>query len=539
MKDRCDDNPTSGQSPATKPLEQRRSASPFVDDKAQNGSRRPKRILVVDDSRTMRMVLRRWLDRPDYQVVEAQNGDEALEKLRSVDFDLVTLDIDMPVLDGFGLSAQLRRMEEVNARPQTPIMMITSHDTIKDRERGFEVGATDFLAKPVNESEFIARIDRLLRTDDKLLGLTALVADDSRVARKSVAFSLARYGIKVLEAEDGVQAFQMLEAKPGEIDLLITDYDMPGMDGKELCRRVRTALGLPWLPVIILSALSDRERVLDLFASGATDYLCKPFTSEELAARLSVHMEIRRLSRERARQITELERLNGLKNNFLAIASHDLRSPLNGILGAAGVMLADPGLPKVHRDLAETINQSGEWLLQIVNDLLDLARIESEKVGGTQDIVDVAAVVAQACHSLRPIAAAKGIALVEERSEPGGPAAIHGIRNDIFRLITNIVSNAIKFTPAGGRVAVALERGADRKLNLSVTDSGIGIPADKLPQLFDRFSKLSRIGTAGELSTGLGMAIVKEIVDRHSGTITVTSQVGQGTSVVVTFPAAE
>lgn len=494
-----------------------------------------KRILIVDDSRTMRMVFRRWLNRSEYEVVDAQNGNDALEKLKSADFDLVTLDIDMPVLDGFGLCAKLRQWEQAEDRNHTPVLIVTSHDTLADRERGFEVGATDFLSKPVTESEFLARIDRLLKTEDRLLGLTALVADDSRVARKSVVTSLARYGITAIEVEDGVQAFQVLQARSREIDFLITDYDMPNMDGKELCRRARTALGLPWLPIIVLSALGDRERVLELFAVGATDYVCKPFTSEELAARISVHIEIRRLNRERERQIAELERLHKLKDNFLAIASHDLRSPLHGILGAAELMLVDEKLAPQHREMANVITQSGDKLLQIINDLLDLARIEASRASATFETVELAPLVNQACQSLRQMAEPKLIS-VRQAHDMTKPISIRTAGNDIFRLLTNLISNAIKFTPSGGDVTVSTAPLPDGNVSIVVADTGIGIAVEKLPLLFDRFSKLSQVGTAGEVSTGLGMAIVKEIVERHLGTITVNSQLGQGTTITVTLP---
>jgi two-component system, sensor histidine kinase and response regulator len=498
----------------------------------------PKRILVVDDSRTMRLVLRRWLDRSEYQVVDAQNGDEALEKFKASEFDLVTLDIDMPVLDGFSFCARLRDWEQANGRHHTPVLIVTSHDTLADRERGFEVGATDFLAKPVAESEFLARIDRLLRADDRLLGLTVLVVDDSRVARKSIAASLLQHGITVIEAGDGLEAFHILESRPKEIDLMLTDYDMPKMGGDELCRRARTTLGLPWLPIIILSALADRARVLELFAAGATDYLCKPFTSEELAARISVHVEIRRLNRECARQIAELERLNELKNGFLAIASHDLRSPLNGILGAANIMLGDPNLSPSHRELADLINQSGDNLLQIINDLLDLARIEAGKTDLRFEVLDLPTLADQACNSLQPIAAPKNVTVSRITSATGGRPTVYGVRNDVLRLLTNVISNAIKFTPSQGQVTVSTGLAPDGVgATIVVSDTGIGIAADKLPLLFDRFSKLSQVGTAGELSTGLGMAIVKEIVERHSGSIAVVSQPGKGTSITITLPA--
>ena len=485
----------------------------------------------------MRLVLRRWLDRREYEVVDAQNGDEALEKATTGEFDLVTLDVDMPVLDGFTFCARLREWEQAQGRAHLPVFLITSHDTVADRERGFEVGATDFLPKPVTESELLARIDRLLRVDEMLVGLTVLVVDDSRVARKSIAASLIQRGLTVIEAADGLEAAHILETRAKEIDLVLTDLDMPNMRGDELCRRARTMLGLPWLPIIILTAYADRSRMLDLFAAGATDYLCKPFTSEELTARISVHVEIRRLNRECARQITELKRLNEVKDGFLAIASHDLRSPLNGILGAAGALLADPNLPPQNRELATLIDQSGENLLQIINDLLDLARIESGKMDSRFEALDLGAVADIACKALERMATPKNIAISQCVVTDGGRPMAYGVRNDLLRLLTNIVSNAIKFTPAGGRVAVTTDWTPDGVARVAVVDTGIGISEEKLPLLFDRFSKIAQVGTAGELSTGLGMAIVKEIVERHSGTIAVTSQLGKGTTVVVTLPA--
>lgn len=497
-----------------------------------------KRILVVDDSRTMRLMLRRWLERLPYDIIEAKDSDEAFAAFSRFVFDLVTVDIDMPGADGFSLCARLRDWEHNHCRAHTPILILTSHDTLVERERGFEVGASDFLPKPTTASELLVRVDRLLRSDHQLVGVTALVVDDSHVARKSIAAGLVRLGVRVIEAKDGVEAFEILRTADSQVDLLLTDYDMPKMAGDELCRRVRTTLGMPWLPIIILSALADRARVLELFSAGATDYLCKPFTAEELAARILVHVEMRRLNRERVRQIGELDRLNKLKDGFIAATSHDLRSPLNGLLGAAELLLADPRLGGEHRELAELVKQSGENMLQIINDLLDLARLEAGESDAKGEDVDIVGLADQTCKALDQIAVPKKIALCRVGGGDSAPVRVVGIKNEILRLLTNLVSNAIKFTPPGGKVTVATSMSRDRKAAIvSVADTGIGIPEEKIPLLFERFSKLSRLGTAGELSTGLGMAIVKEIVGRHAGQVHVQSEVGRGTVMTVTLPA--
>ncbi|MBI5381687.1 MAG: response regulator [Opitutae bacterium] len=481
----------------------------------------------------MRMILRRSLESAHYEVVEAKDGEEALGFLRHTTFDLLTLDIDMPGINGFEVCAELRKLEHGHARLHTPVILVTSHDTVADRQRGFEVGATDFISKPFQEAELLSRIERLLKAEQRLIGLTALVADDSPVSRKVVSYWLKENGLKVLEAENGEQALQLLQSTEQEIDILITDYDMPVMDGKELCRRVRASLGKPWLPVIFLSGLADKSYILDMFAAGATDYIVKPFAKEELTARIAVHVEIRNMVRERAKRIEELERLNQLKNSLLAIASHDLRSPLNGIIGCAEIMLLEEDLQAKHRDYAEMIRDSGNWLLSMINDLLDLARIEAEQTQLKLQPMDLTETIQTALKSLYPLAKAKNITLASSPEATSTPVLIRGDRDSVLRIVGNLVSNAIKFTETGGCVTVTA---ADA--TLTVIDTGIGIPEDKLPLLFDRFSRSSRRGTAGEPSTGLGMAITKSLVELHRGQIKVTSKVNYGTKIVVSFQGA-
>jgi signal transduction histidine kinase len=493
-------------------------------------------VLVVDDSTTVRKMLRRSLESARYEVVEASTGTDALKLLEAEAFDLVTLDIEMEDMGGFEVCAGLRSLESRYKRKHTPVIFITGNDTIEDRRRGFEVGAADFILKPVKDVDLVTRIERILKTTQRLTGLTALVTDDSTVARRIVSSSLKEQGLQVLEAESGEQALEVLRRPDCHVDLLITDYDMPGMDGGELCRRVRTSLGMPWLPIIFLSGMAEKTSIIEMFAAGATDYLIKPFAKEELVARISVQVEIRRLSLERARRIQELEHLHALKDSFLAIASHDLRAPLNGILGAAELMLMEDDLPATYREYAEMINSSGKSLLSLLGDLLDLAKIETTRDRQEFGRIDLAETVDDALGGLRPTAAAKGIALTHRVETGGRPALLDGDRHGIMRIVTNLVSNGIKFTPAGGRVAVMTEVAADGGAVVSVADTGIGIPIQHVPLLFDRFSKASRAGTSGESSTGLGMAITKELVEQHFGHVEVRTEVGRGTTFIISFP---
>jgi len=219
---------------------------------------------------TMRLVLKRWLTDAGYEVMVAEDGLRALALLEKEVFDLFSCDAEMPGMDGFELCARLRAMESAAAQPHAPVIFITAHDQLSDRQRGLDVGATDFMPKPPKEEEFLARVERLLKPAQKLCGLTALVVEDSSVTRRIVASVLRENGVKVVEAANGEEAYRFLIAHGETLDLMITDYEMPVMDGKELCSRARTSLGLAWLPILFLSGLSETNCILDLFAAGAT-----------------------------------------------------------------------------------------------------------------------------------------------------------------------------------------------------------------------------------------------------------------------------
>ena len=159
------------------------------------------------------------------------------------------------------------------------------------------------------------------------------MVDDSGVTRHIVSEFLRREGLTVIQAEDGLQAFDILSQRYKEIDMVVTDLNMPRMDGRELTLKIRGELNLSDLPVLFLTASADQSELLEVFKAGATDHLVKPFAKEELLARITVHLERSLLSNKLRNMVSELTDLNRMKDNLIAVCSHDLRSPLNGILG--------------------------------------------------------------------------------------------------------------------------------------------------------------------------------------------------------------
>ncbi|MBI5592532.1 MAG: response regulator [Deltaproteobacteria bacterium] len=274
-----------------------------------------RRILVVDDSQTIRMQIREELEEGGYEVIEAKNGLEALIQAASPSPpDLITLDIEMPKMNGFETCRKLREARYArfvdSGDHRVPIIFITGNDTIEDRKKGFELGAVDFIAKPFQKGGVLAVANKILNPPLMHKGIQALVADDNIVARKIASLCLSREGIEVHEAEDGKQACEIMHAVGAKMDIVITDLVMPNMDGMQLCRHIRQDLGRQNIPIIVLTAMSDLSEILEVFKVGASDYLVKPFAKEELLARINVHIERNKVNRELRETIKLLKEAN-------------------------------------------------------------------------------------------------------------------------------------------------------------------------------------------------------------------------------------
>ena len=499
----------------------------------------PMRILVVDDSRMIRQTIRKELEGGGYEVTEARNGLEGLTKLAAPSPpDLVTLDIEMPKMNGFDTCRKLRgerysRFFSHCPDNRMPVIFVTGNDTMEDRKRGFQLGAADFISKPFPDGAILSAVDKVLQPAQLVQGMTALVVDDSGVARHIVTQYLRREGLTIIQAEDGMEALHILRQRAGEIDMVITDLNMPRMDGCQLARSIRGELNLSDLPVIFLTANTDNSELLEVFKAGATDHLVKPFAKEELLARITSHLERNRLNKNLRNMVHELTDLNRMKDNLIAVCSHDLRSPLNGILGFADMLLEKDYLESEDREGLTHIKTSGNVLLGLINDILDLSKAKAEQAELKMDPIALHQVIATSVNSLGQMAAGKSQTIRLQDQCEG--AAIMGNASGLGRVFNNLLSNAIKFTPDNGTIDLTIEPGPWGKVQVKVEDTGIGIPEDKIPYLFDQFTSTSQSGTSGEVGTGLGMSIVKEILEKHGVPIEVESEVGKGTCFTLTF----
>ena len=326
-------------------------------------------ILIVDDSKFTRQAIGRELQQGGYTTREAADGREALDILVTCAPDLVTLDVEMPGLDGFETCLRIRGGgagdgSVVLKNPSVPVIFVTADDTLAGRARGFEVGATDFITKNFETGELSRLVDRLLSPSNSLAGTTALVVDDSKVSRQIASSILRKQGVCVLEAENGREGLEILRDKSDKIDLVLTDQSMPELDGIGLCSHARQQLGLTEIPIIFLAGGSFEYTALDIFNAGATDYLRKPYLNEELVARAGTHLEACRLEKilrnnledqtrlnqkleEQAARLDAANRTLASRNKdldeFVYVASHDLQEPLRKLASFSFLLKEDLG----------------------------------------------------------------------------------------------------------------------------------------------------------------------------------------------------
>ncbi len=502
------------------------------------------KILVVDDSTTIRKRVRNELEAQGHEVSEAANGEDAIDLLKEVSPDLISLDVDMPGIDGYETCLRIRAGREpfMSVHPEArevPILFLTANDTEDARFQGYQAGADGFVIKPFMPGELTAEIDRATKALDDVRGHTVLVVDDSRTMRNALANCLMRKGLKVIAAEDGKQALDKIKESAQDIDLVLTDYMMPEMNGDDLCRAIRRDLGLKELPVVFLSSFSEKDFMVKMFKAGASDFVIKPFSSEELQARVIVHLRSKILRDQMMSKVTEMKRLHKEKDSLLSICSHDLRAPIAAVDGFSELLMMEDDLPGESLEYVEHIKESCTFMLSVISDILDHGRLNSDDVDIKLEPARLDKIVGSSVATVRHMADVKGVRLsIDDKVQESDRLCIQADTTALMRVFNNLLSNSIKFSNSEDTITVRLSDGAEGKVVAAVVDEGIGIPADKVDKMFDPMYNTSRAGTNGEKSFGFGMSIVKQITERHEGQISVESVEGEGTTVSVSLPVS-
>jgi signal transduction histidine kinase len=360
-----------------------------------------------------------------------------------------------------------------------------------------------------------------------------LVVEDDEAQRTSITEVLRQDlpGAEVVGAASGEAAWEILGK--GGIDLLLSDVVMPGMGGIELARRVRGGPASRETCVILVTGVAPPEELFGAINECADDCLLKPLRREELVVRVRAGLRRSRDLRELHRRARELEQLYARQSDFLSVVSHEIRTPLSAILSSANILLRyGAQRPDSIERFSRVIYQEGQRLTRLINNLLDLAKIEAGLVEWRFGPVSVAGLLEQVRESFTALAGERKIQLEVVSSESGEIEADH---DKLTQVLLNLVSNAVKHSGDGCTVHVRSLPRNGGGVRLEIEDEGSGIPAGMEERIFERFAQLE--SSDERVGTGLGLTIARQIVEHHGGKLWAEPERAAGALLVVELPA--
>jgi len=511
------------------------------------------RILIVDDNRANLIALEAVLEPLGHQLVPCSSGEEALRLLLSGDFALILMDVQMPGLDGFK-TAQL-----IKERPKSrdvPIIFITalSRDS-SHMFRGYSQGAVDYLLKPFDPDILRSKVSvfvELFLQKEKIKEQAALLRERERQAHEKRTEERIRWLV------DAMPLCVWATAATGEAYYCNAVWsDFSGLDtahsaffGIEAAHpddvpNVRRAIDEAFLAGTLLETEVRLKRASDgVYRWHLLRAVPERDNHDEVKGWIATATDIEEHKRGEAVRIhllekekdarAEAEAANRMKDEFLATVSHELRTPLTAILGWARIIRGGKLDPAKFLRGLDVIERNGRAQAAIIDDILDVSRIIIGKLRLELDAIDLPAIVQAAMDTVRPAVEAKGIRLEWKSDLPD--KRFTGDPDRLQQIVWNLLSNAIKFTPKGGQVVIATSQ-IDSHIEIRVADTGQGIPSAFLPHVFDRFRQEDGTSTRRHGGLGLGLAIVRHLVELHGGTVHVESPGdGLGSTFTVRLP---
>ena len=513
------------------------------------------RILVVEDSPDIRFLVRMLLEGAGHEVLSVGDGRAGVEAARSERPDLILMDLSLPVLSGWEAT------REIKANPESasiPVLAVTAHAMQGDRERALAAGCDGFIPKPIDEETFAALIASQLRRRDADAIRTSetwpagprglpgdgpgpanvLVVDDQHDVADLLRTDLEAEGHRVAVAASSEEALEKFGDR--RFDLAVVDVMLGADSGYELSSQL-IASSPDYLPVLLVTAGAvDRERG---YEAGADDFIAKPIDSAELRARARSLIRIGRAIREQGRAMKQhaeayekLAELDRLKSDFLSTVSHELRTPLNTILLLSHLIEREGKTPadeqrRLH-DIG-VIRESAETLLRMINNILDLAKLEAGQRDLHPQRLDVPAFLKEMADIIEPQARSKGLTLLLEEGDEMPASAVLD-REKLSRVLINLLSNAVKYT-SQGTVVLRANRWQG-SIAFEVEDTGAGVPAHLVAAAFEPFRQIRTSSGEAPRGTGLGLPISKQLVELMGGDLLFNSREGKGTRVSFTLP---
>jgi two-component system, NtrC family, sensor kinase len=517
-------------------------------------------ILVIDDSITSREELKTALERSGYDVITAASGDQGLRLASAHRPAALIVDGVMPGMDGAGV---IRRLRLDAALRGLPCLLLTASEEQGAELTALDAGADAFVRKEEDMDVILARFAAMLRTAGTAPGAASslsspkriLAVDDSMTYLQALASALRDEGYDVVLAHSGEEAIEMLAAQ--NVDCILMDLLMPGIGGQETCRRIKASPTLRNTPLIMLTAVENRQALIEGLGTGADDYVAKSNEFDVLRARIQaqmrrkqfedenrrirdqlLHSELeaaearaaRELAEAKAALVEELKYKNRELEAFSYSVSHDLRAPLRSIDGFSQALIEDWGdrLDENALNYLHRIRAAAQRMAALIDDMLLLSRISRAEVNRERvDLTSLAKVVAEELKQQNP---ERVVAVQIERG-----LVVNADPGLLRVLLDNLLGNAWKFTArtADARVELCTQTQGEDTVFV-VNDNGAGFDMEHAGVLFQPFQRLH--DAADFPGTGIGLATVQRVVDHHGGRIWAEGKPGAGATVFFTIP---
>jgi signal transduction histidine kinase/FixJ family two-component response regulator len=477
-------------------------------------------VLIVDDEDRIRQVCSKMLTNEGYDVAQAENAEVGLGMVAKRHYDIILLDLLMPGMSGLEALGHIRA-----DHPDTVVIVITGYATLDHAVDAMKNGAFDFVSKPFSPQDL-----RLVVT--KAIEHTRTLQD--------IANEKSRMRTMINHLSGGVMTTDTRKqvALANHAFMNLIDYRGPSPIGRPvgelvadetLLAMIDKALAMP------LSQFAEATEEITVHPQG------QPGSERIIGARCVPFRD--RLGRNLGtitvlHDITALKKMDQMKSDFVALVSHEIRGPLNSVLMQQKVILDELAGPITdkQREILQRASEKIQALVTLSSELLDLSKMESGLINMEKETLDLAPILADQALFHLPKAQAKGISL-ELAPLPALPPVLAN-RTNMEEVLSNLITNAIHYTPEKGRVIVSAQREADY-VCFKVSDTGFGIAPEDLTRIFDRFYRVKNEKTRYVIGTGLGLPIVKSIVEAHHGRIDVQSEPDKGSTFAVLIPIAQ
>ena len=489
------------------------------------------KIMVIDDEEIMRDGCTRILSKNGWSVVTAENGEAGLAELQKSpkEIDIILLDLMMPGIGGMEVLEKIQALKDIPL-----IIVITGYATVASAVEAMKKGAYDFIAKPFTPDQLRivvkrAHERRALQKEAEFLrsererSLRDVATEKSRV---NTIINCMGDGILVCDRDSCIVLANPAVSRMLKIpeSTLLGNHISHGNLPPELAETIEESLKAEG---IVYTSVSQ-----ELIIGESQETFLRAHTApvrndlDEIMGSVTVLQDI-----------SYLKELDKMKSEFIAMVAHELRAPIATVEQQLTVIVGGMAgeLNEKQEQLMTRARVRTRGVLTLINDLLDLSKIEAGKMVQYKEPLSLAEVILRVVEMMKADAQQKNIQI--DFLSPATIPSVQADRNSMEGIFNNLISNAIKYTPDGGRVTIRLDDD-DGFVKVSVTDTGIGIKDEDMPRIFDRFYRVKSSDTRQIVGTGLGLSIVKSIVDAHMGTISVESTEGKGTTFSILFPKA-